>query len=81
MIDTMEVQDLATADITGHFLQTDIDKGDMHINMKEEIMTLLEEINPAYYKYFIHIYSHIKKFMYEESHKAIYYTLEASLIF
>ena len=33
MIYAMEGRYVAAADITGEFLQTDYDKGDMHINM------------------------------------------------
>ena len=33
MIDAMEGQEVATADIPGDFLQTDHYKGDIHINL------------------------------------------------
>ena len=33
MIDTIEGREVATADIPGAFLQTDYDKGDIHIKM------------------------------------------------
>ena len=45
------------------------------------MVTLLEDIEPEYYKYFIYTYKRIRKCMYAESKKAIYGTLEASLIF
>ena len=34
MIDAMEGRDVATAEIPGAFLQTDYDKGDIHIKME-----------------------------------------------
>ena len=64
MIDATEGRDVATADITGAFLQTDYDKGDIHINMEGEMVTLLEEIYPDYYKDFIYIYIHGNRCMY-----------------
>ena len=53
MIDAMEGQEVATADIPGDFLQTDYDKGDIHIKLEGAMVTLLEDIYPEYYKYFI----------------------------
>ena len=81
MIDAMEGWEVATADIPGAFLKTDYDKGDIHIKLEGVMVTLLEEINPEYYKYFICIDKRRRKCMYEESKKDIYGTLEASLIF
>ena len=45
------------------------------------MVTLLEEIDPEYYKYFIYTDKLGSKCMYAESKKDIYGTLEASLIF
>ena len=44
MIDAMEGRDVATLDIPGAFLQTDYDKGDIHIKLEGAMVTLLEEI-------------------------------------
>ena len=55
MIDTMEVWDVSTADITGDLLQTYYDKGDIHINMEGAMGTQLNKIEPDYYKDFIYI--------------------------
>ena len=41
------------------------------------MVTLLEDIEPAYYKYLIYKYICGNKCMYSESKKAIYGTLEA----
>ena len=46
-------QNVATADITGAFLQTDYDKGKIHTNMEGEMVALIKDIQPAYYKDFI----------------------------
>ena len=45
------------------------------------MVTLLEEIDPEYYKDFIYTYKIGRKCMYAEAKKAIYGTLEASLLF
>ena len=42
MIDSMEGREIATADIPGAFLQTNYDKGDIHINVEGAMVTLLE---------------------------------------
>ena len=60
MIDAMEVRDVATADIKLDFLKTDYEKGDIHINMEGEMVTLLKDIEPDYYKEFIYIDSRKK---------------------
>ena len=51
MIDAMEFQEVATADISGAYLQTDYDKGDIHIKPEEAMVTLLEDIYLEYYNY------------------------------
>ena len=81
MIDAMEGQEAATADIPWSFLQTDYDKGDIHIKLERAMDTLLEEIDPEYYKYFIFTDKRGRKCMYAEAKKAIYWTIEASLLF
>ena len=53
MIDEMEGRDIATADISGAFLQTDYDKGDINIKPEGAMVTLLDDIDPEYYKDFI----------------------------
>ena len=77
----MEGQEVATADIPGAFLHTNYDKGDIHIKLEGAMFTLLEEIDPEYYKDFIFTDKSGSKCMYAESKKAIYGTLEASLLF
>ena len=61
MIDATEIRVVATADIPGAFLQTDYDKGDIHIKLEGDMGTLPEDIDPEYYKYFIYIDKCIRK--------------------
>ena len=42
MIDAMEGREVENADISGAFLQTDNDKGDIHIKLEGAMVTLLE---------------------------------------
>ena len=49
--------------------------------MEGAMVTLLEEIEPEYYKDFIYTYKRGGNCMYVEAKKAIYETLEASLLF
>ena len=81
MIYAMEVREIATSDIPGAFLQTDYDKGDIHIKLEGAMVTLLEDIDPEYYKDFIYTGKRGRKCMYAETKKDIYVTLEASLLF
>ena len=80
MIDAMEGWEVATNCIPQFFLQTDYDKRDIHINLEGTMVTLLKDIDPNYYKYFIYTYTRGRKCMYAESKKATYVTLEASLL-
>ena len=81
MIDAMEGREVATADIPGAFLQTNYDKGDIHIKLEGAMATLLEEIDPEYYKDFIFTDKCGRKCVYSEANKAIYGTLESPLLF
>ena len=54
----MEGMGIATADIPVAFLQTNHYKGEININMEGAMVTILKEIYPAYYKYFIYIENH-----------------------
>ena len=45
-IDAMEGREVATTDIPVAFLQTDYDKGDIHIKLEGEMVTLHEKIDP-----------------------------------
>ena len=77
----MEGNDVATDDITREFLQNKYERGDIHTNMERAIVTLLEEIYPAYYKDFIYMGSCGRNCMYAEAKKATYVTLESLMLF
>ena len=81
MIDATEGREVATSNIPGAFLQSDFEKGDIHIKLEGDMVNLLEEIKPEYYKYIIYTNKRGNKCMYEESKKAIYGTLEVSPLF
>ena len=46
MIESVEDQEVATANITGSFLHTDYDKLDIQIKLEGAMVPLIEEINP-----------------------------------
>ena len=81
IIDATEGRKLATPNIPGSSLHTDYEKGDKHIKLEGAMVTLLEDIDPEYYKYFIYTDKRGRKCMYTEAKKAIYGALEASLLF
>ena len=45
------------------------------------MFTLLEELDPDYYRNFIYTDKRVRKCMYPEANKAVYGTLETSLLF
>ena len=53
MITAMEGREVATADIPGSLLQTDYNKGDIQTKLEGAMVTLIEDIEPEYYKDFI----------------------------
>ena len=81
MIYAMEGREVATSDIPGSFLNTDYKKGDIHIKLEGDMVNLIKEIDPEYYKCFIYTYKRGRKCMYAEAKKDIYVTLAASLLF
>ena len=74
MIYAMEIRDVATAEIPGSFLQTDYRKGFIRINMEGAMVTLLEDIYPAYYKDFIYM-DILRKNAYMHNPRRIYMEL------
>ena len=81
MIEAMDGREVSTEDIPGAFLQTNHNKGDIHIKLEGSMVTLLEEIDPEYYKDFIFTYKRGRKCMCADTKKAIYWTLEALPLF
>ena len=68
-------RNIAYVDISGYFLETDYNKGDIHIKTEGAMVTLLEGIGLSYYKDLIYLDIRGKKCMYVESNKTIYSTL------
>ena len=81
MIDVKEGRDVATADIPGAFLQTEYNKGDTHVRIDGPMLELLTQIDPSLYRKYIHTYPNGKKVLHAEIKKAMYGTLNASLLF
>ena len=77
IIEKMEGWYVATYDISGAFLQTYHYKWYIHIKTDRAMVTLLEDICPAYYNNFIYLDSHGWKLIYAEAKNIIYCTLEA----
>ena len=48
MIDSMGGRDIETVAITGGFIQTEYDKGDVHIQLERHMTTLLIDIDQEY---------------------------------
>ena len=82
-IEAKEGRDVATCDIMGAFLQTDIPEGPdkVHIKLDGAMVELLAKINPQFYPKYIILSIKGKPVLYGESRKAIYGTLNASLLF
>ena len=50
MIEAIEFRDVSTSNIPGAFKKTDCDKGDIYIKTGGSMVTLLGDINQAYFK-------------------------------
>ena len=81
MIDAHEGRDVGTADIPGAFLQTDYTKGDTHVRIEGPMLELLVKLDPSHYRKYVHTYPNGKKVLMAEIRKAMYGTLNASLLF
>ena len=81
MIDAMEGREVATSDIPGTFLHTDYGEGYIHIKLEGFMFTLLQYIDPEYYKSFIYTDKRGRNCMYEKFKEAIYGKIEMSLLF
>ena len=74
----MERCQVVTCDVPGAFMQADIDKI-LHLKLIGEIAELLMKVNPSYSKFIS--YENGKTVIYAELSKALYGTLQASLLF
>jgi hypothetical protein len=79
IIDAKEGRDVATADIPGTFMQTDLDKM-VHMRLDGAMAELLVKIDPKLYRKYL-VQARKKKVIYVELQKALYRTLDASLLF
>jgi Reverse transcriptase (RNA-dependent DNA polymerase) len=78
MIDTMEDHYIVTCDIPGAFMHADIDEL-IHIKLEGELVDLLIQLD-ATYKEFISV-ENGKRVIYTKLNKALYSTMQASLLF
>jgi len=78
VIDAMEGRHVATCDIPNAFMQTDIDEL-IHIKLEGPIADLLIRVDPSYAK--LASYERGQKVIYAKLSKALYGTLQASLLF
>jgi hypothetical protein len=78
-IDAMEECDVATVDITGAFMQADIDEV-VHVRFEGEIAEMLIRMDPKLYRKYVRD-ENGKAVLYVELLKALYGTLRAVLLF
>ena len=78
LIYAKEQRDVATADVPGAFLQTK-SKGEVIICLDQQIAVQLARINPKYAKDMVEEKG--QKVIYGKANKALYGTLDASLLF
>jgi hypothetical protein len=78
-IDAMEELDVATLDITGAFMQADIDEV-VHVIFEGEIAKMLVRMDPKLYQKYVRD-ENGKTVLYVELLKALYGTLRAALLF
>jgi hypothetical protein len=65
-------------DIPGAFMQVDIDE-ELHILFEGELVDLLIQVEPTFQEYVAHNWG--KKILYASLNKALYRTVQASLLF
>jgi hypothetical protein len=78
-IDAREHRDVATADIPGAFMQTDMDDT-VHMMLEGKMAELLVKIDPKLYRKYLKTRNG-KPIMYVQLKKALYGTLQAALLF
>ena len=77
MVDAMEQRDIATVDVPGVFLQTDMDEV-VYMVIRGKLVDALVQYNPSKYEKFV-VYNKGIKVIYVQLKKALYGTLRASL--
>ena len=80
VIDTMQQRDVATVDISGAFMQSDIEGDNVHVKLEEKMAELFVKLDPKLYRKYIHD-KNGRTVMYAKLKKAIYGTLQAAMLF
>jgi Reverse transcriptase (RNA-dependent DNA polymerase) len=78
LIDALEKRDVATCDIPGAFMQADVDE-EIHIKFDGKLVDLLISVDQSYAQYVV--YEKGKRVIYAVLNKALYGTVQASLLF
>jgi Reverse transcriptase (RNA-dependent DNA polymerase) len=78
IIAALEGRKVVTVDIPGAFMQTDIDEL-IHVKLEDELVDVLLMVEPKYAEFVTN--ENGKKVLYVELQKALYGTLQASLLF
>jgi hypothetical protein len=78
-IDAKEVHDVATCNVPGAFMQTDIDEL-IHVRMDGELAKLLSKIDPGLFEKYM-VREGNKRAIYLQLTKALYGNLQAALLF
>ena len=80
LINSMEGRDIATVYIPGAFMQSDMEGGDTFMKLEEKTVSILDKIDPKMYKQDV-MSKNGKNVLYVKLKKALYGTLQASLLF
>ena len=78
LVDAIENRHVATCDVPGAFMHSDIDE-QVHVKLEGEIAELLIKVDPTYAEYASKEKG--KTVIYAELSKALYGTLQAALLF
>jgi Reverse transcriptase (RNA-dependent DNA polymerase) len=78
IINAHQRRNVGTCDIPGAFMQADIDE-ELHILFEGELVELLIQVEPTFQEYMTHHWG--KKILYASLNKALYGTVQASLLF
>jgi hypothetical protein len=82
-IDVFEDRDVATVDLPGAFLHTEVDPNDDIVRMvlRGELAELMVKMNPSMYRKYVTPDKKGRTLLYVELQKAVYGTLKTSLLF
>ena len=80
LIDSNEDRDVATVDIPGAFMQSDMEGPDVHMKLEGKMVHILAKIDPNLYDKYINNEKN-KPVMYVKLKKALYGTIHAALLF